>query len=163
MIDIFISELEWVNLAPRHTVLRRQLCVIVLLLVFLIVFTTPQAFFHAFFFLTKEISGGELTEDVLSSAAFSYATTLLKVLIRPVINSMFNNAIKYIGYWRQLEINRKILGWATLYLVVSLLVMPTLGFLAVPRVIQLIGNLVERDFTFEKELKNKWNWYVYFF
>ncbi len=156
--DVFLSlpEIEWRNLVSNQTICRRKTAAIIGLTLFMIFLTTPQAFFNTLFQLTQAV-GGATAENIVTSSAFAFFITVLKVIMRSLITSLINYAIKYIGYWRHLEINRDILSLATLYLIIALIVMPTLGFLTIQSIITAVDDWVRSKLAISESIKHQWN------
>ena len=141
-------------MVSQKTIFYRKIAVAIFLLLFILFLTTPQEIFELVFEWGKA-----LWEDVYyNSSAFSFFVSILKVLTRLLITSVFNFGVKYIGYWNQMNINIDILRLATMYLLFTLLIMPTLGLLTIFNIVQMLQDFFENHLVFKEEVQHKWHW-----
>ena len=121
-----------------------------MLTIFIIAITTPQ-------FLISLIEWAKKRSGVQSSI-LAYMTAAIQNVIRIIITYIFNWSIKYIGFWRQLQINRNILIFSTLYLLMVLLLLPTFGFSHVWYIKEFFHHFILHHMRLSDEDVRQWMW-----
>ena len=139
------EEIVWENMIDcRDKIWRRgtNLAVLAVLMVF---FTTPQTLIATF-----EDYSGTVSQEVAAWSEFTKALienilpSFLKMIIEHMITHLISWAVRRSGVWNMAKMNKNIFQFATLQLLMILMVLPVAGFKTVEEVISFLHSWFSR-------------------